>query len=121
VALIEEAEVVGSCAIAQVEIASALTRAVRLNWLEPEEAEEAWRTFLGHWTSFIRLAVTQSLLHRATRLAWEHGMLEYDAVHQATELLWQEGLGEGITLATFDRQLWETAARAGLSPWPETL
>ncbi|NTU43876.1 MAG: type II toxin-antitoxin system VapC family toxin [Nitrospirales bacterium] len=28
-------------------------------------------------------------------------------------------IGDPVTLATFDRQLWEAAAKSGLIAWPE--
>jgi hypothetical protein len=34
---------------------------------------------------------------------------------------WQSSLGEPVTLAAFDRQLWEAGAAAGLNIWPEDL
>jgi hypothetical protein len=36
-------------------------------------------------------------------------------------LFWQESLGEEVTVATYDRQLWDVSKVAGLSVWPEGL
>lgn len=121
IALIEHADTVGSAVLTQVEMASALAKAVRLNWVEQSDAEIAWQDFLEHWLSFIRLSVTSVILERASRLAWQHGMRGYDAVHLATALFWQEILGEPVTLAAFDMQLWEGAQRAGMVIWPDDL
>ena len=52
-------------------------------------------------------------------MAWDFDLRGYDAVHLAAALLWQETIGEPVTLATFDRQLWQAGGRAGLSVWPE--
>jgi len=41
-------------------------------------------------------------------VAWERGL------HLASALFWQEILGEAVVLATYDRELWEAARRAGL-------
>jgi hypothetical protein len=35
-------------------------------------------------------------------------------------LRWQEVLGEAVTLATFDRELWNAGAAAGLRVWPRS-
>ena len=57
----------------------------------------------------------------ADQLAWQHNLRGYDAVHLASAVTWQEALGEVVTLATFDKQLWVAATRAGLVSWPESL
>jgi predicted nucleic acid-binding protein len=64
---------------------------------------------------------TETLVARADGLAWELGLRGYDAVHLASALSWQEGLGAEVTLATFDRRLWEAAGGRGLRPLPENL
>ncbi|MCL5996710.1 MAG: type II toxin-antitoxin system VapC family toxin [Chloroflexi bacterium] len=62
----------------------------------------------------------KALMARADTLAWEHGLRGYDAVHLASAVIWREAPGESVTLATFDKQLWEAAPKAGLAIWPET-
>jgi predicted nucleic acid-binding protein len=120
-ALIEQAETVGSVMLTRVEMASALAKAVRMNWVENEDAENAWQDFLSHWQSFARLPVTPALVERAARLAWEYGLRGYDATHFAAALLWQESFEMPVTLATYDRELWLTGQKAGLMVWPAGL
>lgn len=57
----------------------------------------------------------------ADHLAWEHGLRGYDAVHLAAALPWHEALGESVTVATYDKQLWQAAQSTGLVVWPESL
>jgi predicted nucleic acid-binding protein len=121
IALIEQAETVGSAVLTQVEMASALAKAVRLHWVAYSDAQTAWHDFLEHWPAFIRLSVTSVILERASHLAWQHGLRGYDAVHLAAALFWQDTLGDPVTLAAFDRQLWESAQRVGMIVWPESL
>jgi hypothetical protein len=45
----------------------------------------------------------------------------YDAVQLASASTSQESVGAEITLATFDRQLWEAGKQVGIQVWPETL
>jgi predicted nucleic acid-binding protein len=118
VAIVERAEAVGSVALTRVEMASALVKAVRMNWVEPKAAEDAWQDFLSHWLSYARLALTPPLAERASHFAWEHGLGGYDAVHLAAALLWQDTLGTPVTLATYDRGLWLAGQKAGLLTWP---
>ena len=119
--LIEKAEIVGSAVITYVEMASALSKAVRMNWVDNKEAENAWQDFHSHWQSVSRLSITPSLMERAGRLAWEYGLRGYDATHFAAALLWQETLENQVTLLTYDRELWAAARKTGMSVWPEEL
>jgi predicted nucleic acid-binding protein len=120
-AFIEQAETVGSVLLTRVEMAAALSKAVRMNWVESREADSAWHDFLAHWQSFTRLSMTPSLAERAARLAWEYGLRGYDATHLAAALLWQETLEMPVTLATYDRELWLAGQKAGLTVWPTGL
>jgi uncharacterized protein len=121
VTLLDQADLAGSILLTRVEMASAFSKAVRMKWLDPQAAEEAWQDFLVHWRSFSRLNVTQPLIDRASRLAWDYGLRAYDATHLAAALLWQETLETPVTLATYDRELWLAGQKAGLSVWPENL
>lgn len=120
-ALIAQADAVGCIMSAQVEIASALARSVRMNWVDAKNAEDAWLDFLSQWQSFARLTVTPGLVERASHLAWEHGLRCINATHLAGALTWQEMLEMPITLATFDWELWLAGRKSGLAIWPEVL
>lgn len=117
-ALIDLADTAGSVVMTQVEMAAAFARAVRLNLVEPGEAEAAWNDFLSDWPAFARLSLTPAALDRASRLAWEYGLRGYDAVHFSAALTWQDGLETPITLATYSRELWRAAQKAGMAAWP---
>ncbi|MCC6345825.1 MAG: type II toxin-antitoxin system VapC family toxin [Nitrospirales bacterium] len=119
--LIAQASVVGTAVISHAEVASVLAKAVRMRLLSREEAASALQVFKTEWESLIRLQLTEILISRAATQAWDHGLRGYDAVHLAAALFWQEMLGDPITLATYDRQLWEAAQTTGLSAWPEAL
>lgn len=121
IALIEQADSVGSTMLTQVEMASALAKAVRMNWVKTENAEIAWQDFLSQWPSIARLSVTPGLVERAAHLAREYGLRGYDAIHFASALIWQEMLEMPVRLATFDRELWQTAKKAGMTVWPDSL
>jgi predicted nucleic acid-binding protein len=70
---------------------------------------------------YARLRSTESLLSRADDLAWHHGLRGYDAVHLAAALLWQDALEESVTLATFDRPLWQAGRHSDLAVFPTEL
>jgi len=119
--LIQQADIAGSSILAQVEMASALTKAVRLNWVPLRDAENAWQDFVLQWPDFVRTPVSNIIIERASQLAWKYGLRGYDALHLATALTWQESMETIVTLATFDRELWWAGKKAGIDPWPHNL
>ena len=62
---IEEAPVVGTALITQVEVAAALAQAVRQQRMGRNEAQEAEQEFLDDWDDFTRIGVTGGLATRA--------------------------------------------------------
>lgn len=120
-ALISQASVVGTTILSRAEVAAALAKAVRMKLLPRTEAASALQVFSAEWDNFVRLQMTETLVSRAAALAWEHNLRGYDAAHLASALFWQDMLGEPVTVASYDRQLWEAAKAAGLISWPERL
>jgi len=119
--LIIDADAVGTPVISRAEVAGALAKAARVGTLSRDEAEAALQVFRAQWADLVRLQMTEVVLAQAGRLAWELGLRGYDAVHLAVARFWQSSLGEPVTLATFDRQLWQAGAATGLVTWPEDL
>lgn len=108
----------GTAVISRAEVAAALAKAVRMEVVTRRAAASALGRFEEDWENLVRLQLTEALVARAGALAWDVGLRGYDAVHLAAALFWQETLGEPITLATYDRQLWQGAQRSGLAVWP---
>jgi len=121
IALLEGAGSVGSASLTKVEMAAAFEKTVRQGWVKRKIAMQAWQDFLDHWPSFTRLNTSSGTIDRASALAWEYGLRGYDAMHLACALLWKETLETPITMATFDRDLWQASKKAGLAVWPEAL
>jgi predicted nucleic acid-binding protein len=120
-ALIGQASAVGTAIISRAEVAAAFAKAVRMKLLTRNEAASALRVFSAEWETLIRLQITEILVSRAAALAWEHGLRGYDAMHLASALFWRDMLGEPVTIASYDRHLWEASKVAGLIVWPESL
>jgi len=118
---IATAEIVGTSLISRAETAAALAKAVRVETLTQQEASSALQVFRSEWPSLVRVQAREMLVARADELAWELGLCGYDAVHLASALLWQDGMGEAVTMATFDRALWEAAEQRGMIPFPHDL
>lgn len=106
--------------LARTEVAAAICRAARLGWVGAEESQRALHLFQAEWESLARLPILEATASRAASLACQHDLRGYDAVHLACALLYQEGLGLPVTLATFDRLLWQAGQAEGLLVLPET-
>ncbi len=119
--LVEAASVVGTSLISRAETSAALAKAIRQGALTRAAGAAALQVFRSEWPLLVRVQATEVVMARADALAWDLNLRGYDAVHLSTALTWQEGLGEGITLATFDRQLWEAARMQGVVAFPEDL
>ncbi len=117
--LTADSYVTATSIVSRAEVAAAFAKAVRAGLINDDVARNAQRRFAGDWPDLARVSVTEAVVERAERLAWEYGLRSYDAVQLASALTWQESVGEEIVLATFDQQLWEAGKRAGLKTWPD--
>ena len=73
ISVMEKAEFVGASILTKIEMSSAISKALRLKWLNADEAEEAWQAFQLEWPTFTRLMVSSPMIERASKLAWEIG------------------------------------------------
>lgn len=115
---IEQADLFGTSLITRAEMSAVIGRAYRMQAIGAARAELILIGFRKRWPSYIRLPLTEGTVTRADKLAWEYDLRGYDAVHLASAVLWQEALEERVTLATYDRQLWEAAIHLGLDALP---
>lgn len=121
VALTAESTLIATSIVTRAEVAAALAKAVRVRLLTEDRARSALRSFRRDWRDLVRVPATEAVVERAEALAWDLGLRGYDAVQLASAITWQEAVGTEIRLATFDRQLWEAAPKAGLTAWPDAL
>ena len=119
ISFFEQYPVIGTATLTQVEMATAMSKAVRQGWVEESKALVAWQDFLSHWLAYMRLPVSAGIVERATALAWRHGLRAYDSVHLASALTWQDAAGEEAVFACFDKNLLQAAQREGLHVWPK--
>jgi predicted nucleic acid-binding protein len=117
-AWINASEMVTTGIITRVEVAAAIARAVRMSLLSSAEALAALNQFRSERESYHRLPITEQTVIRGDALAYEHGLRGYDATHLACALIWQETLGTPVTMASFDGQLIEAAARMQMVTLP---
>jgi predicted nucleic acid-binding protein len=105
--------------VTRAEVAATFARIARAAVIHRPAAEQVLKEFRLSWPQYVRLRVTERTVARADELAWQLGLRGYDAIHLASAVLWQEALSEPVTLATYDRQLWEAATQVGLRALPE--
>jgi len=116
-----DAALVGTVMVSRVEVAAALSKAVRVHALTQDQAWASLQVFREDWPDVVRLHVTDLLVSHADTLAWEHQLRGFDALQLAAAILWQEMLGERVTFSTFDLRLWAAARGVGLLAHPENL
>jgi predicted nucleic acid-binding protein len=103
------------------EMGAAISRAARMGWITQPQSQVALALFRAEWEILGRLPILEATVRRADGLACQHGLRGYDAVHLACALSYQDGLGEAITLATYDRLLWQAATVEGMKVLPTVL
>jgi uncharacterized protein len=119
--IIAQADIKGTAIVCRAEVSAALAKAARMGTLTRAETKAALQAFRAEWPNLPRIALTETVIAGADKQAWEHGLRGYDAIHLAAAVFWQEMMGEPLTLATFDRQLWEVSESIGLAVWPADL
>ncbi len=114
------ADSIGMNVITRAEMAAVFARIHRTSVQLRPIGESLSSKFTADWSGYMRLRVDEKTVERAEAYAWQYGLRGYDAVHLASAVLWREALGEPVTLATYDRQLWDAAGQVGLAVLPET-
>lgn len=116
-----QARLVGTSLITRAEMGAAITKAVRMGWISPEEGQSGLQRFRSEWELLARLPISEITVQRADELACRYGLRGFDSVHLACAVLFREGLGEPVILATFDRPLWQAAQSEGLLVLPDNM
>ncbi len=108
---------IGTSALTQAEMASAMAKAARLGWVSEPEITLAWQDFLSHWASYARVPASTMVVERAAAIAWRHGLRAYDAIQLASALGWKEMTGDEVLFACYDHNLLKAARQEGLQVW----
>lgn len=103
------------CAIAQVEVHSAVRRRQRVGDLDDEVADQTLNRFDGHLTTkFLRQAINDQTLDLASALVARHFLRAYDAVQLAACLTLKVLSQREPTFVCADRLLLDAARSEGL-------
>jgi predicted nucleic acid-binding protein len=115
----DDSDLNGTALVTRVEVAAAITRAVRRKYVSQEDARQFLDMFHKEWSSFTRLPVTEPLVARADALVCEYNLRGYDALHLSAALTWQDLLDLPVTVATYDKELAEAARTSDMVVLPE--
>ena len=107
--------------VTRAEMGAAITKAVRMTWISAEQGQYALEWFRSEWETLGRLPVSEATVSRADELACMHGLRGFDSIHLACALIYRDSLREAVTLATYDRVLWQASKAESLLVLPATL
>lgn len=111
---------IATASLTKVEMAAAMTKAVRQGWVDEAAMQVAWQDFHEHWEAYLRLPISSVVIENATSLSWKHGLRAYDALHLACATLWHELNTQETIFVCFDQRLVRAAIAEGLPVWPPT-
>lgn len=100
---------VATALLTYVEAFSAFTRRAQDRSITRVDLATVCRRFVGEWTAFLRVPLTDEVVHRSRAVVERHGLKTLDAVHLASLL----ELGERITLVAADGHLLRAAQTEG--------
>jgi predicted nucleic acid-binding protein len=118
--MLHKAWAIGTGLLTRAELGAALARGAQRGLFSEGEAQEVCQRLETVWPTWVHIGVDEDLAARAEEMAWTYKLRGYDAVHLAAALTWQDLLGYPVVLLAFDRELLESARRAGLATWPES-
>jgi len=117
--LFNQSRFIATSALTKAEMASAMSKAVRLRWANEAEILSAWRDFLSHWPAYLRLPVSTGVIEHASSITWLHGLRASDSIPLASGPAWKELSGDEVLFACYDANLRKAARLEGLQAWPE--
>ena len=108
---------VATATIAYTEMYSGFNRRKREGHLSARQYTRLSRQFEEHWTTYIRIELTQEVLASAKVLLERHPLRAFDAVHLASAISLQKGVREPLQFAAADIRLLDAASAEHLTPW----
>lgn len=113
-AVVQQADAVGTSAIAYVEARAAFARRAFERALSPTDHRRTVRELDRDWQHYLAIQVTTALIRQAAKLAERHRLRAYDAIHLASAAFMSARIGERLLFSSWDTKLLAAAAREGL-------
>ena len=105
-----------TAAIAYAEIYSGVNRRKREGYLSAQQYTRLSRRFEEHWTTYIRIELTEEVLAGAKELLERYPLRAFDAIHLASAISLQKGIREPLPFAAADSRLLDAASAERLTP-----
>lgn len=119
--LVTNSLLVATSKIAYAEARAALARGHREKALEDEIYAQAVEALKDDWRNYFAIEVTDTLIELAGELAEQHQLRGFDAVHLAAALILKQQVKENITVACWDKRLWQALNANNFALLPEKL
>lgn len=119
--LVANSFIVATCKIAYAEARAALARGHRENALNDELYTGAVAALKDDWRNYFTIEVSDTLIGQAGELAERHQLRGFDAVHLAAVLILKQQVKENITVACWDKRLWQALKANAFALLPEEL
>ena len=102
-------DLVATAKIAYAEIYAAFARKNREGFLSNRQLGRLSNQFESDWSSYIRLDLTDEILHLARDLTGRYPLRAFDAIHLASAVTLRDALDELIPFAAADQRLIQAA------------
>lgn len=119
--LVANSLIAATCKIAYAEARAALARGHRENALNDELYIGAVAALKDDWRNYFTIEVSDTLIEQAGELAEQHQLRGFDAVHLAAALILKQQVKESITVACWDKRLWQALQANAFTLLPEEL
>ncbi|GEA18485.1 type II toxin-antitoxin system VapC family toxin [Moorella sp. E306M] len=119
--LVTNSLLVATSKIAYAEARAALARGHREKALEDEIYAQAVEALKDDWRNYFTIEVSDTLIELAGELAEQHQLRGFDAVHLAAALILKQQVKENITVACWDKRLWQALNSNNFALLPEKL
>lgn len=113
---VDQAEVVATSAIANVEARAAFVRRRHEGGISAGVYRGMVRDLDRDWARYLLVEVTDAIIRKGARLAESHRLRAYDAVHLASAAAVHARLAGPVIFASWDLGLEKAARREGLQP-----
>ncbi len=108
---------VATATITHTETHSGCNRRKREGHLSARQYTRLSRQFEEHWTTYIRIELTQEVIALAKVLLERYPLRAFDAIHLASAISLQKGVQEPLQFAAADIRLLDAASAEHLTPW----
>ena len=110
---IQRADALCCSSLAQVEVRSALARALRESRVTKPQHDQALHDFTGEWPTYVRVPMSDQLLDEAADITEAHALKSLDAIQLASARSIRNQITDVVIFSSWDDGLRRAAAAEG--------